>query len=58
MNGLWEESVDLKNYKRVVQFEGMNIPVLDLQYEYEAYMKIGREEKANILKERIYTVIL
>lgn len=54
VNGVWEESVDLKKYKRVVEFKDMNIPVLDLEYEYEAYMKIGRKEKANILKERIY----
>jgi hypothetical protein len=31
----------------------MMIPVLALEYEYEAYMKLGRFEKAEILRETI-----
>jgi hypothetical protein len=31
----------------------MHLPVLDLEYEYEAYMKMGRVEKAMLLKEWI-----
>jgi hypothetical protein len=31
----------------------MKIPVLSLEYEYNAYIKLGRIEKANKIKELI-----
>ncbi len=52
-DGTWEKPVDLEQYKRFVEFRGMMIPVLALEYEYEAYMKLGRFEKAEILRETI-----
>jgi len=51
VNGEWEPPVDIDKYKRFVQIEGMEIPVLDLEYEYQAYLKLGRVEKAKMLKE-------
>ena len=45
------EAVDLNEYKRFVEVEGMRIPVLSLEYEYQAYLKLGRLEKAKLLKE-------
>ena len=51
VNGEWEPPVDITKYKRFVQIEGMKIPVLDLEYEYQAYLKLGRIEKTKMLKE-------
>jgi len=51
VNDEWEPPVDINRYKRFVQIEGMRIPVLDLEYEYQAYLKLGRIEKAKMLKE-------
>lgn len=53
INGVWEEPVDLRKYKKYISFKDMHLPVLDLEYEYEAYMKMGRVEKAMLLKEWI-----
>jgi len=50
-DGTWEEPVDLERYKRFVEVEGMHIPVLPLEYEYQAYIKLGRAEKAQMLKQ-------
>ncbi len=51
VNDEWEPPVDITKYKRFVQIEGMEIPVLDLEYEYQAYLKLGRVEKAKMLKK-------
>ena len=51
VNDEWEPPVDIDKYKRFVQIEGMEIPVLDLEYEYQAYLKLGRVEKAKMLKK-------
>lgn len=40
--------MDINKYKRFVQIEGMEIPVLDSEYEYQAYLKLGRIEKAEM----------
>lgn len=50
-DGSWEKPVDLEQHKHFVEFRGMTIPVLTLEYEYEAYMQLGRVEKAEMLKE-------
>jgi hypothetical protein len=50
-DGTWEEPVDLERYKQSVEVEGMQIPVLSLEYEYQAYLKLGRLEKAQILRK-------
>ncbi len=49
-DGSWE-AVDLSKYKRVVEIQGMKIPVLSLEYEYQAYMRLGRIDKAEMLRE-------
>jgi hypothetical protein len=45
-NGNWEEPVNIENYREWVKVESMTVPVLSLYYEYEAYKKLGRYEKA------------
>ena len=49
-DGTWEAPVDISRYKRWVALDGMRIPVLALEYEYEAYLKLGRIEKAEMLR--------
>lgn len=46
INGVWEEPVNLEKYKKYITLHDMKLPVLDLEYEYEAYLKMGRIEKA------------
>jgi len=49
-DGSWENPMDLEHYKWVVEVEGMQVPVLSLEYEYQAYMKLGRVDKAEMLR--------
>jgi len=49
-DGSWENPVDLEHHKRVVEVEEMQVPVLSLEYEYQAYLKLGRIEKAEMLR--------
>jgi hypothetical protein len=49
----WEAPVDLSRHKEIVHLEEMEIPVLSLAYEYEAYLKMGRAETAEILRQRL-----
>ena len=51
IDGIWENPVDLEQYKRIVEVEGMQVPVLSLEYEYQAYLKLGRIGKAEMLRK-------
>lgn len=51
VDGRWEEPVDIEKYKKLVYLQGMKIPVLSLDYEYQAYKKMGRIEKAEMIKK-------
>lgn len=53
-NGSWESPGNLEHHKRVVKVEGMQVPVLSLEYEYHAYLKLGRTEKAEMLKNWLH----
>ena len=57
---VWEEPVLVELHRRWLKLEGMQVPVLSLAYEYEAYQKLGRLDKAerigNWLKECEQTV--
>lgn len=46
----WEEPVNVGHWLRWVEIDGMRIPVLSLEYEYQAYLHLGRTEKAHMLK--------
>jgi hypothetical protein len=48
--GVWQPIDDLRKYVRFVEIDDMIIPVLLLEYEYEAYMQLGREDKARFLQ--------
>jgi hypothetical protein len=47
----WEEPVQVEHYQRWINIDGMQIPVLSLEYEYQAYLKLGRVERAEILRK-------
>jgi hypothetical protein len=49
-NQTWEEPVKVERYRHWVEVGGMLIPVLSLEYEYQAYLKLGRVEKAEMLR--------
>ena len=46
----WEEPVKMERHKCWVEIDEMQIPVLSLEYEYQAYLKLGRNEKAEMLR--------
>lgn len=48
--GEWEEPVDINSHKKVVTVEEMEIPVMNLGYEAEAYRKLGRRDMAEKLR--------
>ncbi|PKO13224.1 MAG: hypothetical protein CVU39_20210 [Chloroflexi bacterium HGW-Chloroflexi-10] len=48
---IWEEPVPIEQYKHWIQYEGMQVPVLSLEYECQAYLKMGRTEKAERIKK-------
>ena len=47
---VWEEIVNPAHYKQTVEIAGLLVPVLSLEYEYQAYLKFGRVEQAKILR--------
>ena len=49
--GTWDAPTDLNRHKRFVEVEDMRIPVLSLEYEEQAYRKMGRVEKAEMLRQ-------
>ncbi len=49
----WEKNKDLKNIIDFVNFEGYNIPVLNLAYEEKAYRILGRIERADLIKKHL-----
>ncbi|MFQ6032212.1 MAG: nucleotidyltransferase domain-containing protein [Candidatus Zixiibacteriota bacterium] len=53
-DGSWENPVNLQRYKQVIEVEGMQIPLLSLEYEYQAYLKLGRIEKAEMLRKWLH----
>ena len=49
-DGVWEDIVNPAHYRQMVEIEGLLVPVLSLEYEYQAYLKLGRTEKAKMLR--------
>lgn len=50
-DGSWSPAPDLRRHILYVALEDMKIPVLSLQYEYSAYMKMGRFDRARLLRQ-------
>ncbi|PTX47507.1 hypothetical protein C8P63_1514 [Melghirimyces profundicolus] len=51
VGGEWEAPVDLLRHRRWVVWERCKVPVLSLEYEYQAYRKMGRLEKAERIRK-------
>lgn len=47
----WENPVDLSRHKQFVEVEGIQLPVLPLEYEYGTYIKLARHERAEMIKK-------
>ena len=52
---VWEDPIKVDGYKHWVDFDNLRVPVLSLDYEYEAYLKMGRIEKAKKIKSWLET---
>lgn len=46
----WDSPVAIETCRDWVDLEGMHIPVMTLEHEVEAYLKMGRAEKADKIK--------
>ena len=51
--GPWEEPPDLQLHTQWVQAFGMQLPVMSLEWEQQAYLKLGRAEKAQRIKRHL-----
>jgi len=49
-NQTWEEPINLENHRRFITIDKMHIPVLSLEYECQAYLKLGRIETSEKLR--------
>lgn len=50
-DGAWEPPVDVMPHRRFIDLDDLHIPVLDLHYEQQAYLLMGRTEKAAMLAD-------
>jgi len=50
VDGTWEEPADWASHKQVIEVGGLQVSVLSLAYEYEAYQKLGRADKVDLLR--------
>lgn len=50
-DGTWEAPVDITAHRTFVELKDHRIPVLSLDYEAEAYDRLGRTERAALLSE-------
>lgn len=48
---VWDEPVNVEQYRHWISFEGMQVPVMSLEHEYQAYLRMGRVEKAEKIKD-------
>ncbi|MBK8903576.1 MAG: hypothetical protein IPM53_20505 [Anaerolineaceae bacterium] len=51
VNGRWEPSPDISHHREFITVNGLELPVLSLAHEQEAYEKMGRRETAVILQQ-------
>jgi len=49
-DGSWESPVDVTDHRRFETVDGVRVPVLSLEYEARAYERLGREERAALLR--------
>ena len=49
-DGTWEDPIDICSNRCFINYDGLSIPVMSLEYECEAYYKLGRTEKAEQIR--------
>jgi hypothetical protein len=49
-DGSWSQVIDLVAYRRWISWQDLQVPVLDLAYEAQAYEELGRTEKAAAIR--------
>ena len=49
-DGGWEAPVQVAQFRRWVEVQGTRVPVLSLEYEVEAYRKMGCLQRADVLE--------
>jgi len=49
-DGNWESPVDVAEHQTFVPMDDVYVPVLDLRYEEHAYRRLGRNERADLLR--------
>lgn len=49
-DGTWEDKIDVCNKRRFINYQGLSVPVMSLEYECEAYNKLGRTDKADQIR--------
>lgn len=49
-DGRWDEPPNLAEHTERLLVDGMRVPVLSVEYEYEAYLRLGRLERAELLR--------
>lgn len=54
-NGTWGELEDFTDHLTTVPIDDMEIPVLSLEYEYTAYLRLGRTARAVMIKKWLET---
>jgi hypothetical protein len=48
-DGSWDSPVDIETHRTFVELDGRSVPVLSLAYEADAYERLGRDERAELL---------
>jgi hypothetical protein len=54
--GIWQPPVDIKSVLVWVEWQGLRIPVLSLAHEALAYEKMGRTQKAELIRSTMLKV--
>lgn len=50
----WQSPPDLFTLRRYIAWGDLKIPVLPLEYEYQAYLKLGRYQTAKVLRDWLH----
>ena len=49
-NQEWEAKANITDLRHWIEVDDLQVPVLPLAYEYQAYLKLGRMEKAEMIR--------
>lgn len=50
-SGLWEDPVSVQDHLVWLERQGMQLPVMSLEHELEAYLQMGRGAKAQMIRD-------